>query len=52
MFTMSIHQDGNAFIALVGQDIASGIAGSGDTPREAIQNLLDSNPEFGKEVAV
>jgi len=38
---ITVVKDGNAWCALVGKDLQSGIAGFGDTPKEAIEALCN-----------
>lgn len=45
MNTIAIQLDGNAWCALIGDNLQEGVAGFGGTPREALQNLL-KDPEF------
>lgn len=39
LFKPTIMQDGNAFIALLGEDLATGIVGCGDTPDQAMRDF-------------
>jgi hypothetical protein len=41
-FTVHVNRDGNAFFALVGDDIASGVVGWGATPSEALRELAQA----------
>ena len=40
---INLHQDGNAFIALIGVNLQEGIVGCGDTPREALIDLANQD---------
>lgn len=39
MFKPTITQDGNAWIALLGDDLAVGVVGSGDSPEAAMRDF-------------
>lgn len=44
IYTPRIFQDGNAWCALLGEDIAVGVTGWGDTPAEAMQDPATGSP--------
>jgi len=46
MYNVVLHEDGNAWCALIGEDLQSGIAGYGDTPGDALRELAEN---FDKE---
>lgn len=49
-FTVQVERDGNAFFALVGDDIATGVVGWGETPAEALR-MLAQDIERGRKPA-
>ena len=41
-FEPQIMMDGDQWCALIGEDLATGIAGFGNTPKEAVEALLEN----------
>lgn len=49
LFRPQIMQDGNSFIALLGENLAVGVVGCGDTPAEA---MLDFDKAFYRKARI